>query len=224
MFSLFLRSIGSAAAIFLALPVFMPVHTVSTPVFVPEPALAKSYRPNIVQKEPPVTKAAQPITGNSVPGVGEPNRLRIPSIQLSTLTERISLLPDGKLDVPVNPLQLGWYSLGVKPGEQGNAVIDGHKDTAAGPAAFWNLKNVQAGDTIYVTDANGTERSFAVRATAVYDVDNAPMEQIFGKADGAHLNLITCAGVWSKKWNHYDKRLIIYSDLVTDMHVAVAEQ
>jgi len=143
-----------------------------------------------------------------------PTKLSIPSLKISASVQHIGLLADGQLDVPASGQMLGWYELGAKPGARGNAIIDGHLTTSEGPGTFWTLKNIKAGDLIEVEDESGKTLQFKVRKTAVYHVDHAPMEEIFGKTEGKHLNLITCAGRWNTAMDHYEKRLIVYSDLV----------
>ncbi len=145
---------------------------------------------------------------------GIPVQLSIPSIDLSLPIDPLGLLPDGKLDAPAEPFRLGWYRLNARPGEEGNAVLDGHLNLHGAPAAFANLHQVVVGEEIEVTDEEGVTRLFRVMKTEVYHVDHAPMEEIFGNTDGKHLNLITCAGVWREEMNHYDQRLVVYTELI----------
>jgi len=145
-----------------------------------------------------------------------PRRLQIPGIELDTSIVPVGLLPGGQLDVPSDALQVGWYNLNTLPGGIGNAILDGHLDLDGKPGAFWRLRRVRKGDEILVTDDRGKTRRFRVRRTEVYPVDQAPMAEIFGATSGRHLNLITCAGVWRKELNHYDKRLVVFTDLVTE--------
>lgn len=149
--------------------------------------------------------------------VGVPVRLAIPAIGVDAEVMPLGLLPDGKLDAPANAEDTGWYELGAKPGEKGNAVIDGHLTLGKGDGVFRRLSRVKAGDEIEVRDESGKTRVFAVRETAVYDVDKAPMLDIFGTTDKKRLNLITCAGVWRKDLDHYDKRLIVYTELIKEL-------
>jgi LPXTG-site transpeptidase (sortase) family protein len=150
------------------------------------------------------------------PAPAVPVRVAIPAIGVDADLESIGLLPGGKLDVPRQPENAGWYNLGPKPGETGNAVIDAHLDIGRTRGVFWDLRKAKVGDVVYVTDARNQARAFRVAKTAVYPVDQAPMQEIFGTASGKHLNLITCAGVWSKRLNHYDKRLVVYTEELED--------
>lgn len=149
--------------------------------------------------------------------IGLPQQLTIPTINLFAPILSMGLLPDGKLNVPQNQTHAGWYALGPKPGEAGTAVIDGHLNVPGAPGIFHNLNKLKKGDTIYVTDMNGRQKSFRVTDMQYYQVEQAPLNRIFGvNSIGTHLNLITCAGVWRKKYGHYDKRLVIYTDAVSE--------
>jgi sortase A len=152
---------------------------------------------------------------------GIPKRISIPSANIDANVISLGLLPGGKLDAPSKGKDTGWYKGSVKPGEVGTAVIDGHLDTAEGPGAFWDLKHVNVGDTVHVTDDQGVSRAFRVTKTAVYDVNKAPMEDIFTSESGTHVNLITCAGKWSLKLDHYEQRLIVYTELIPSEAVAI---
>lgn len=155
---------------------------------------------------------AQPVP----PPVGMPVRVEIPSIGVDANVVTVGLVGNGKLDVPAHPADVGWYELGAFPGQNGNAVLDGHLDIGKTPGVFYHLRDVNVGDVIRVTDHLGTVRGFRVREAHVYPVNAAPMEKIFGEADGKHLNIITCAGVWRKDMNHYDKRLVVFADLIEE--------
>jgi hypothetical protein len=144
--------------------------------------------------------------------VGVPVRLRISRLGVSAPVETVGLV-QGALGVPANVWDVAWYRLGPRPGAVGNAVIDGHLDSATGPAVFLGLGDLRAGDLVYVADAAGTERAFAVRALASYGLHDAPLARIFGPARGRHLNLITCSGAWDEQRHTYDQRLVVYTQL-----------
>lgn len=148
--------------------------------------------------------------------IGTPVRVHLPSIGVDAAVVNVGLIEGGKMDVPADPADVGWYELGSLPGQKGNAVLDGHLDIGGEPGVFFRLDRVRPGDLIRVTDHLGAVRSFRVRETAVYDVRDAPMQKIFGDASGRHLNLITCAGTWREDMNHYDKRLVVFSDLIEE--------
>jgi hypothetical protein len=142
-----------------------------------------------------------------------PMRLRIPALNLDAHIESVGLSGNA-MDVPANAWDVAWFKLGPRPGMAGNAVIDGHLDTATGPAVFLHLSDLRAGDLLYATTADGVDHTFKVTELANYPVDGAPVTRIFGPSNGAHLNLITCSGDWLPQQHIYNERLVVYSTLV----------
>lgn len=147
-----------------------------------------------------------------VPGV--PVSVRIPSINVDTEVESVGNDSEGRMDVPKDDMNTSWYNPGFRPGQQGNAVLAGHFDKKDGsPAIFWDLKTLQKGDEIFVTDDKGKERKFEVVKTEVYPDAEFPLKQVFGGATDEMLNLITCHGDWNKG-SGYSDRYVVYSKLV----------
>lgn len=143
-----------------------------------------------------------------------PVRLVIPSINVDTPIEPVALDSRGNMAVPKNIFGVGWYSLGVRPGEIGQAVLDGHLDTPdLKPSVFWNLKNLRPGDLITVKKEDGQYLQFRVDRTVVESTAQFPVKEIFGPAENARLNLITCAGVWDKNLGTFNQRVVVFSSL-----------
>lgn len=117
------------------------------------------------------------------------------------------------MDVPKRFDTVGWYRLGVRPGELGNAVLAGHLDAKTGPASFWRLKELQPGDEVIVVSDDGQERRFVVQTLEHYAYDRAPLDRIFGSAEKVNLTLITCAGRFDRRTQNYDQRLVVYATL-----------
>jgi sortase (surface protein transpeptidase) len=146
--------------------------------------------------------------------VGEPQTLIIPSLGLQAYVENVAKTPNGAMDVPSRSEDVAWYRLGPRPGEPGNAVIAGHLDTDKGPAIFEKLHTLVPGDAIEVRDDAGITRHFRVTRTVTYDLDTAPITEIFGKADGIYLNLITCGGKWNEQRKRYEERVVVYTEVI----------
>lgn len=197
-----------------------PVAT-ATPSDSPSPLPIASETP-VATATPGVSPSPLPIASPTQPtpasvaatDPGVPIRLRIPVLNIDTHVESVGLLGDA-MGVPTNPWNVAWYKLGPQPGMTGNAVIDGHLDTATGPAVFLHLGNLRSGDLLYVTAGGGKGYTFKVTNMANYPVDNAPLARIFGASKDAHLNLITCSGDWLPQQQGYSQRLVVYSTLVT---------
>jgi LPXTG-site transpeptidase (sortase) family protein len=149
--------------------------------------------------------------------VGAPARIRIPRIAVNAVVVKAGLAKDGSMGVPKRPKDVAWYTLGPKPGEVGSSVIAGHLDWLYGATgAFKRLKTLKPGDTINVQDDLGATVSFVVREIRTYDAA-ADATDVFVSKDGkSHLNLVTCAGVWDRRAKQYTKRLIVFTDRVTE--------
>jgi len=179
-------------------------------IFLPAPppdaeaAPQKAQRGTMFQKLPPADS-------------GMPARLHIPRIGVDTVIESVGLTAKGAVGVPLNPDNAGWYSPGVRPGENGNAVIDGHLNWYGGKAAvFQNLHTLRKGDLLSVETDKGRFLLFVVRETRTY----APYEyapELFAKSDTSHLNLVTCDGVWDPVRKIYSKRIVVFADAVETM-------
>lgn len=145
--------------------------------------------------------------------IGFPERIIIPKIGVDAAVQYVGLTPDGDMDAPNNAKDAAWFKLGPKPAEEGNAVIAGHFDSKDGkPALFWDLDKLSPGDYIFIIDDKSVKRRFKVIERKFYDSESASMEEIFGASDKARLNLITCGGVWDKKTQNYNKRLVVFSE------------
>ncbi len=150
-------------------------------------------------------------------GIGVPVRIKIPIIRVNAAIRSVGLAKDGSMGVPAIPRDTAWYMLGPKPGETGSAVIAGHVNWLYGATgAFERLKNLKRGDQITVEDENGAAVSFVVREMRKLDA-GADAAGVFISQDGkAHLNLVTCAGVWNKRARQYTQRLVVFADKATE--------
>lgn len=178
---------------------------------------------NSVQKArpvPPRVESSAATTTPSVvvalqPTVGLPTRLIIPRINVSASVEYVGLTADGAMAVPKGPSDVAWFSLGVRPGEKGSAVIAGHEGWKNDiPAVFDDLSKLQKGDEVYVEDETGATATFVVRDIRTYG-ENGNASDVFISNDGkAHLNLITCEGIWNAAKKSYSNRLVVFTDKV----------
>jgi LPXTG-site transpeptidase (sortase) family protein len=141
-------------------------------------------------------------------------RLKIPEINIDAAIEDAGLTPQGTMGVPAGPANAAWFDLGPRPGENGSAVIAGHEGWKNGiPAVFDNLFQLKKGDKVYIEDAKGTSSTFVVREVRTYD-QNGDASAVFGSGDGkAHLNLITCEGIWNAAQKSYSDRLVVFTDM-----------
>lgn len=164
------------------------------------------------------------ITGTPRAGPGEvapvvarstPVALRIPAIGVAVSVSELGLNPDGTVQVPTDFQEPGWYRLGPSPGEVGSAVILGHVDSYQGPAVFFQLRSLQAGDQVEVSLADGMDANFVVTAVVMYPKDQFPDQQVYGSHGYSALQLVTCGGTFDAQTGHYLSNVVVYSSLVS---------
>jgi sortase (surface protein transpeptidase) len=143
--------------------------------------------------------------------VVEPAVLRIPSLGVDTRLERLGLDKTGALQPPADPQEAGWFAAGPAPGEVGPAVIAGHVDSKHGPAVFYRLARLRAGDRIFVERSDGTTVIFRVRSVETYPKASFPTAQVYGPTPEAALRLITCGGRFDRSRQSYEDNVVAYA-------------
>ncbi|WP_241535935.1 class F sortase [Indiicoccus explosivorum] len=153
--------------------------------------------------------AENPINGLTRPGI-EPLVLRIPAIGVEADVLHLGTTESGAMAVPGNIADVSWFAPGYRPGQNGRAVIAGHVDGPNGPAVFWDLPELKAGDEIIVegADKNLVFRVEAMESTALDDID---VKAVFGYRSSPELVLITCSGSYSESLGTREERLIVYA-------------
>ncbi|MET9299844.1 class F sortase [Micromonospora aurantiaca] len=147
-----------------------------------------------------------------------PVTISIPRIGVQAPIMSLGTNPDGTVQVPPldQAMNAGWYSPGASPGEAGNAVIVGHVDSAQlGPAVFFNLGALVAGDTIVVARQDGSAATFTVREVASYPKTAFPAAQVYGPSDVPALRVVTCGGVFDKTAGSYLNNIVVYAAMTS---------
>lgn len=141
-----------------------------------------------------------------------PKRLVIPKIGVDAVIENVGLTSGRDMASPSGPGKVGWFKFGPRPGNEGNAVLDGHSGYADGrPAAFDDLPKLKVGDKLYVEDARGKRITFIVRKKKLYG-RNASAADVFGPATSRRLNLITCTGSFDVAAGTHSQRLVVIAE------------
>ncbi|MEV6487991.1 sortase [Actinoplanes sp. NPDC051633] len=141
---------------------------------------------------------------------GVPTRLKVKAIGIDTSLETLRLGGDGELTPPENFGKAGFYADGTLPGDVGPAVIAGHVDSKRGPAVFYKLREMQAGDKIQVV-RGGRTLSFTVTSVAWYPKNKFPTDEVYGPTPDRQLRLITCGGVFDHSLRSYKDNLVVYA-------------
>lgn len=141
--------------------------------------------------------------------------LRIPALRLVASVGGLGLNPDGTVQVPRDPGRVGWYRLGPAPGQVGSAVILGHLDSKIGPAVFFRLKFLRAGDKITVDLADGVHARFVVDRVVTYANAEFPARKVYGARGRPSLQLVTCGGQYDRQARSYTANVVVYTSLVS---------
>ncbi len=141
--------------------------------------------------------------------------LRIPAIGVDVSLSTLGVNPDHTVQVPTNFQQPGWFGLGPSPGQVGSAVILGHVDSYKGPAVFFRIRTLRAGDQVNVTLANGAIAHFTVTTVAMYTKDQFPAQQVYAPHGGSTLQLVTCGGAFDTHTRSYLSNIVAYTTLTT---------
>jgi sortase (surface protein transpeptidase) len=144
-----------------------------------------------------------------------PVYLTIPTMGVVSKVEHVTVDKDNNMDIPKEAMNVGWFKPGTVPGNPGNAVMDGHLNWYGIPqAVFYHLDKLKAGDRVYVRDDKGRDRAFVVTKQQVCTWDKCPLMEVFGPSKQTRLNLITCQGVFDRATQNYDKRLVVFTEMV----------
>ena len=147
--------------------------------------------------------------------VADPRRLEIPAIGVFAPVIELGLNSDRTLEVPEDFGDTGWWKGGPEPGERGAAVIAGHVDSRTGPAVFYRLDELRAGDELRVHREDGTQARFVVRRLERHPKDDFPTRRVYARTDEPTLRLVTCSGDFDAASGHYVDNTIVFADAVT---------
>jgi hypothetical protein len=142
-----------------------------------------------------------------------PVRLEIERIGVSTGLQRLGRAGDGTVEVPNEWDVAGWYADGTRPGDPGSAVILGHVDSKAGPAVFYRLRELRAGDRVEVVRAGGSRARFTVERVEQYDKLRFPTADVYYPTLTPRLRLVTCGGTFDPDTGHYRANVIAFATL-----------
>jgi sortase (surface protein transpeptidase) len=112
--------------------------------------------------------------------------------------------------LPADPEVLGWYRFGPAPGAgTGSVVLAGHLDSERyGLGPLVGLREVEVGDRLRVTRADGTARRYAVVDVRRYDRQALP-EELFARTGPERLRIITCGGEYLPDAGGYQQNLVV---------------
>jgi LPXTG-site transpeptidase (sortase) family protein len=167
-------------------------------------------------ESPPNTKKPTPSEYEtySVPAAN-PRYIIIQKISVKAMIKSLGLTADSSIMAPSNVFDAGWYNKSALPGEKGAMVIDGHVSSWDSHGIFYDLKKLKPRDTITIQRGDGREFTYRVVRSATYDADKVDMNAVLSPVSGKPgLNLITCDGKVIRGTNEFDKRVVIFTELI----------
>lgn len=181
--------------------------------------VAASGTGRVVQIPAVAAQAATPLGPQPLPPLPQvrPVGLTVPAIGVAeNQLVDLAKLPTGELEVPVDFARVGWFVGGAAPGAPGPAVVAGHVDSRAGPAVFFRLRELRAGDAIEVPLSDGTVASFVVDTVEQHAKDAFPTAAVYGPVPGSALRLITCGGTFDYAARSYRDNIVVYASAAAD--------
>ena len=146
------------------------------------------------------------------------DRLVIPAINVDAAVTTKVVSDDLKMADPDGPQSVIWYDfsalpgLGGSPGAGGNSVLAGHFDYHdVGPAVFWNLAKIKAGDEIALRLRDGSEYKYTAVSNRVVDAAAVSWDSIVASTRQESVTLITCAGTFDPGTHSYAERRVVWA-------------
>ena len=159
--------------------------------------------------------------------VPAPLRLVIESIGVDAPVSTYGLDFDGVPLVPTGADAaevVAWYDFSQPPGSGGNTILAGHV-TWSGHAVFWDLDDLQPGETIRVRSEDGRDYTYEVFANFKVDPLDPSSSQVMADTTTDIITLITCGGSWipdpsQQLGGDYTERTIVQGKLVAEILIA----
>lgn len=154
-----------------------------------------------------------PVRAGPSPAAPVPIEVMVPTIGVRAALVRLGLDRDGRLEVPGEFGAAGWWAEGAAPGEDGPAIVVGHRDSETGPAVFYRVPTLEPGDEVSVLRSDGTSVAFVVEERLNASKDDFPTERVYGPTAEPTLRLITCGGRFDRRAGSYEENVIVFARL-----------
>ena len=145
--------------------------------------------------------------------------LIVPSAQIRAPVAKVGVTPRNLLGAPDNPEIIGWWEDGPAPGEDGNVLMDGHRDYRdifenVGFGVCWLLTETRPGDLIIVRDiSDGRAYVYTVSEIHSVDWDDPSGDRFLRSSDDPILTLVTCEGAFDEENHNYSQRRVVVAEL-----------
>ena len=185
-----------------------------------------------------LTPRSVPTPAATPPSMAAIERIVIPKFEVDAPVIVLGLDEDNVMESPDEPCDAGWYDFTSRPGFGSNAVFSGHVDWfnlgsagckcddaggcgGAGPAVFWNLKDLEQDDLIEVRLQDGTVYQYEV-ITRRQVSGASDFREIVSATEKEIITLITCGGSFNQDTGHYNDRVVLQAERIVGAAGVVA--
>jgi sortase (surface protein transpeptidase) len=199
----FLLVLVGGSARYASSPVQQAIAESGTPT-----ALVPDDERHVLPVKPDPVAAPAELPGGAI------GRLSIPRIAVNAVAREVGVLPSGAMDTTPGIWDVGVFNRTVRPGEPGNALIEGHLDWFTGPAVFYHLHTLTTGDAIDFAYTDGTVHHFAVSGSRTVSYTAPIPDDLYAREGTPTITLITCSGTYIRSAHSYSTRLLLTASLV----------
>ncbi len=147
----------------------------------------------------------------------QPRSIRIDSIGVHGLLQRVGVDSNNAIAVPTNINFGGWYVGSKLPGSKGLSIIDGHVQGRYNDAIFKNLHNSKVDTVVEIEFGDKSIKKFrVVEVKTLPEAESTSFLFLHNPDIASQLNLITCAGKFDESTDKYPDRVIVTTKLVNE--------
>ena len=189
-----------------------PTATTTPPTTAPSP----SPSPAPTATAPAIGRSSGRIADLDLSGPPAPVDIALPSIGVDARVVPVGIDPDGLMTVPDDVSTVGWYEFGASTAsEQGTTVLAGHvDDRVQGRGAFFDLRVMEVGDELTVTDEDGTTTTWVVTGRRTFEKESLPITDLFRRDGAPRLVLLTCGGDFDRAARSYESNVVVEAEPV----------
>lgn len=188
-------------------------HDIPAPAEVPrlESAAVAARPAGGAQAQVPLRSAFLDSQASASDEAAVPIAVRIADLGLEATVLSVGVDENNEFAVPAADT-VGWYKYGAAPGSDGSAVLAAHVDYGGRAGAFFNLADLQPGETLEVEMADGSVLEYRVTNNQLYDKQELPADELFRKDGNPVLTLITCGGTFDQERRSYRGNVVVTAE------------
>lgn len=189
--------------------------------FTPKPTLEPTITPTQSQALATLPPTAQQTftfrTREPEKTYAVPTRIYFPDRKIMMEVEPVGIVEEGKKKGQMATIDsatvAAWFEPGPKPGERGNAIINGHVRFGGVKGYFSILPELELRERVIIQHEDGTFTVFRVRSIDFYQYDAVPQSVMELESDSPMLTLITCHGEFQHDVGTSEERCVVICDI-----------